>query len=170
MENTDITVTILRYLENTDITVTILRNIQGITTATWRRDRAAIGKRKRLISIWWLYITKLLNFVKKITKLLNFMKYLLMKYFTKLLNFVKNITKLLNLVKYLLMKYFTKLLNLVKNMTPKTIFVICLLFSYIIIIPPAVLMYFFQVTYAVLCLLVLNTQILRRSPEKKVIE
>jgi len=34
MENTDITVTILRYLENTDITVTILRNIQGITTAT----------------------------------------------------------------------------------------------------------------------------------------
>ena len=48
MENTDITVTILRYLENTDITVTILRNIQGITTATWRRDRAAIGKRKRL--------------------------------------------------------------------------------------------------------------------------
>ena len=109
MENTDITVTILRYLENTDITVTILRNIQGITTATWRRDRAAIGKRKRLISIWWLYITKLLNFVKNITKLLNFMKYLLMKYFTKLLN---------------LMKYFTKLLP------QRRFVVICLLFSY----------------------------------------
>ena len=160
MENTDITVTILRYLENTDITVTILRNIQGITTATWRRDRAAIGKRKRLISIWWLYITKLLNF----------MKYLLMKYFTKLLNFVKNITKLLNLVKYLLMKYFTKLLNLVKNMTPKTIFVICLLFSYIIIIPPAVLMYFFQVWYALFGYLVLKGIKVRTTPEKKVIE
>ena len=61
----------------------------------------------------------------------------------------------------------TKLIN-IKQIQLVVKMVICFsrLFSYIIVIPPAVLMYFFQVRYALLYLLVLNTQIVRTSPEK----